>query len=840
MKRNMIFVIFLTFIISIGCVSASDDINSTDSFASDSADEVIGYELTGDFIELQNIIDSAKSGDNITLTKDYVGSGEMEIDKDITINGNGHYIDASGLSRMFWVRADNVIFVNTIFKNGNVIDLEDDTYGGSIYASGSVGIMNCEFLNNKAEFGGAIYSYKELVILNTKFTNNHAIYDGGAIFAEKNTTTIYNCEFTANSANAGGAINSIYDSVLNVADSKFTDNEANLYGAAIFAVNDFKSINNIYTSSNATMEFIDYYDTNSENDGTLYLRNNTMISSHPWKIWFEGDMPISSQTILLFANATVENDEDSVIIATFTDDSGNTIMADDIKYELYDDANTLVERGELYYNSGQYGYVFYLYIDEGTYTISGSPSSEVSTNCLVVPGKLNVRKTKSDRINAPDLTKYYGNSQPLTVTITDDNGKAISGADVTINLNGKPYQRQTESDGTARMNINLGVGTYDAVIEYGSERSVCKITILSTIKGNDLTKMYRNSTQYTVECHNSNGELIKNANIEFNINGVFYVRTTNDKGIAQMNINLNPGEYIITGKNTLTNEVSSNLITVLPTIVENYDLTKYYRNASQYRVKLLDAQGHAVGANESVSFNINGVMYVRTTDESGYAHLNINLQPGDYIITAIYNGFMASNNIHVLNILFAGDVNMEYKDGTQYEIKLLDGRGNSYPNQNISLNINGVLYIRQTDSQGIARLNLNLAPGNYIITATFNGLAHANLINIQAPINTYNCGNGHKLSIRADISVEEMTSEEETIHGFLIHYPDGLAELDVQYDYSDYDSNAVDEILDYYISYGARSQGYYRGWAILNMDRLTSYNYPQYMMWYGNGYLYSI
>ena len=85
-----------------------------------------------------------------------------------------------------------------------------------------------------------------------------------------------------------------------------------------------------------------------------------------------------------------------------------------------------------------------------------------------------------------------------------------------------------------------------------------------------------------------------------------------------------------------------------------------------------------------------------------------------------------------------------------------------------------------------------------------------------------------------------MTSEEETIHGFLIHYPDGLAELDVQYDYSDYDSNAVDEILDYYISYGARSQGYYRGWAILNMDRLTSYNYPQYMMWYGNGYLYSI
>ena len=189
MNKKLIFTILVIFIISMGCVSASDDINATDSVAV-ANDDTVGYDLTGDFIELQELIDDASPGDNITLTKNYVGSGEMQIDKALTIYGNGHYIDASDMSRIFWVREDDVILAGLTFKNGNVVNLDDDTVGGAIYASGALGIINCEFINNKAEYGGAIYANKELIIYYTNFTENEATDGGGAIYAEENMISV--------------------------------------------------------------------------------------------------------------------------------------------------------------------------------------------------------------------------------------------------------------------------------------------------------------------------------------------------------------------------------------------------------------------------------------------------------------------------------------------------------------------------------------------------------------------------------------------------------------------------------------------------------------------------
>ena len=84
-------------------------------------------------------------------------------------------------------------------------------------------------------------------------------------------------------------------------------------------------------------------------------------------------------------------------------------------------------------------------------------------------------------------------------------------------------------------------------------------------------------------------------------------------------------------------------------------MVKFYKNASQYTVKLLDDEGNPL-ANTNVTFNINGVFYTRTTNSSGYAKLNINLDAGDYIITAEYNGCRVSNNITVISILSADDL----------------------------------------------------------------------------------------------------------------------------------------------------------------------------------------
>ena len=221
--------------------------------------------------------------------------------------------------------------------------------------------------------------------------------------------------------------------------------------------------------------------------------------------------------------------------------------------------------------------------------------------------------------------------------------------------------------------------------------------------------------------------------MRFNINGVMYDRkVSGDKGLAKLNINLEPGQYVITSMNLETGENAANNVTVISRLIENKDITKYYRNGTQYTVKVIDDTGKAVGAGETVTFNINGVFYNRTTNESGIAKLNINLQQGSYIITAEYKNCKVSNNIIVLPVLSASDLTKKYGTSDSFVATLLDGQGKPYAEQRVQFNVNGVLYNRVTDSSGQAKLNINLQPGQYIITSSYNGSNIANNIVITA------------------------------------------------------------------------------------------------------------
>ena len=343
--------------------------------------------------------------------------------------------------------------------------------------------------------------------------------------------------------------------------------------------------------------------------------------------------------------------------------------------------------------------------------------------------------TQNDHIIANDLTKYYANEKALTCEVQDSESHPIDNASVTFNVNGKNYSRTTNSSGIAKMNVNLDSGNYTYDAYYLLNNSVVAkdsglIQILPTISGEDIEKIYRNDTQYYATFLDSNGELLANTNVTFNINGVFYTRKTNESGVARLNINLNAGEYILTAINT-NGEMHSNNITVLNSISGN-DIVKYYKNDTQYYAIFLNSDGSLL-TNTNVTFNINGVYYTRKTNESGVARLNINLPPNDYILTAINpaTGEMYSNTIRVLNVLSASDMSMTYRDGSKFNVTLLDGQGIPYANQELTFNINGVFYTRTTNELGVASLNINLQAGNYIITSIYNGLSIANTIKIQ-------------------------------------------------------------------------------------------------------------
>ena len=334
-----------------------------------------------------------------------------------------------------------------------------------------------------------------------------------------------------------------------------------------------------------------------------------------------------------------------------------------------------------------------------------------------------------------NLTKYVGSTTPFTVLLKDSDGNLLTNQSVIININGNNYTRITNNSGVARLNINLEPSEYTITSyyngndEYPSTSTTNTITILSTINGGDIVKMHKNSTQYYATFVDSRGNLIKNTNITFNINGVFYKRATNDKGVARLNINLSPNTYILTATNPQTKEEKSNIITVLSTITENYDLTKYYQNASQYVVKVLDLAGNPL-RNTDITFNINGVLYKRTSNSSGYVKLNINLGVGEYIITVENNGCFASNIIKVLPLLDANDLTKAYGTPDSFKVKVLDKQGNIIPNVNVTFNINGVFYKRLSNDEGISSLNINLGSGNYIITSEYNGFKTSNIITV--------------------------------------------------------------------------------------------------------------
>ena len=337
-------------------------------------------------------------------------------------------------------------------------------------------------------------------------------------------------------------------------------------------------------------------------------------------------------------------------------------------------------------------------------------------------------------ISAPDVTKYYNGSERFVVTVTDYKGNPLVNKTVKIDINNVNYTKTTDANGSASIALKLVAGVYEVDVTVDNQTVNSVVTVLTTVNGTDITKVFRNDTQYYATFLDSEGKYLKDgADVRFNINGVMYDRkVSGDKGLAKLNINLQAGKYIITAINLVTGESTANNITVIPRIIENNDITKYYKNGTQYTVKVLGDDGNPVGAGENVTFNINGVFYTRQTDANGMVKLNINLQAGDYVITAEYKGSMVSNNIKVLPILNATDLTKKYGTPDQFVATLVDGQGKPYVDQRVQFNINGVFYYKTTDSSGQAKLNINLMPGQYIITSSFNGSSIANTVKVTS------------------------------------------------------------------------------------------------------------
>jgi len=344
----------------------------------------------------------------------------------------------------------------------------------------------------------------------------------------------------------------------------------------------------------------------------------------------------------------------------------------------------------------------------------------------------------SVNLTADPIVLIYKDGTQLIAQLTYANGTPISNKTVNFlfTSSGSNYNKTTDANGFAYQNINLFPGEYDVVVtSYEDEQFFGKnisttVEVLSTIIGKDLVKYYQDGSQFKATFIYANGTPITNKNVSFNINGVFYKRVTDKNGTATLNINLFPNNYTLTATNPNDDLQYSFNIEILPTIIAT-DVVKYHLNGTQFVAQVLDNQGKPV-YNQLAKINIHGILYERWTDSKGFVPLNINLNPGDYILTIESGKYSKSVNITVLpRLISEKSFTFDFNASQKYSVKLVDEKGNPMANKNIALNINGVIYNRITDENGTAYLTINLYPGNYILTATHGNFSYSSTINVK-------------------------------------------------------------------------------------------------------------
>lgn len=333
--------------------------------------------------------------------------------------------------------------------------------------------------------------------------------------------------------------------------------------------------------------------------------------------------------------------------------------------------------------------------------------------------KYNLLEPKSSTIQSDDLTKYYRNESKFHATFFNTNHTPLINTNITFEVNGRLYTKTTNNQGVASIGINLRPGIYyiTSTNPVDNSSNINKITVLSTIISEDIVKYYRNNTHYWATILDGQGNPMPNINVKFNINGIFYTRTTNSNGSAMLSIYLDPGTYIITVTNH--NDGFTNPLLI--------PITKYIQKGGTYEVKLTEDNGLPM-PNKNIHLTINSNTYSSTTNNQGIAKFILNLNPGTYNVKSSYGSTERTRTLTVNpanngieTILTPLTTTLWTNDN--FSVKLKNKNTNAtLSNQNIIFYVNGIEYSRTTDNNGIASLSIRFQNSNiYPITASFAG-----------------------------------------------------------------------------------------------------------------------
>ena len=158
-------------------------------------------------------------------------------------------------------------------------------------------------------------------------------------------------------------------------------------------------------------------------------------------------------------------------------------------------------------------------------------------------------------IKAQSYTAYEGVKNTYKVELSAGDVK-LSKKVIKFTLNGKTFDKTTNSKGEAKFDFNLPKGEYQLDYSFGGDGNYKQTngSIKINVKKGIATKfkkvdivIYRNkkTDSFKLKLFDANGNIVKNHQIVFKINKKKYTKTTNSKGIASIKIKLKTGNYIL-------------------------------------------------------------------------------------------------------------------------------------------------------------------------------------------------------------------------------------------------------------------------------------------------------
>ncbi len=365
-------------------------------------------------------------------------------------------------------------------------------------------------------------------------------------------------------------------------------------------------------------------------------------------------------------------------------------------------------------------------------------SSSTNATILVVDDSKTITGLETNEVYAGE-----GKSFNYKVLLVDALENPLKSSQIILNITDAEnnvigsYESYTNQNGEAIFYLNLTYGTYTARAYYAGNNiyfesfntnniyvSPLENVTETILFGSDAEIINGYGNAYYVILKTVDGDFIENATVEFNVKGNKYYSTTDSRGRAVLNALFNPGAFEVKakfeGSSNLTKAYVTNHIRISgePVYLLSQDVVKSFHNGTHYYVALFDALGSPM-VGKTVNFIFNNETYNETTDGDGFAVFEVWFGPGEYNITAFYQGSYpdehrsVSNNITVLTTLVSSNVTKYYNGKTVMYATFSDFSDNALNGTDVLLNINGVTYKVKTDECGIATLPIYLNAGSY-------------------------------------------------------------------------------------------------------------------------------